>query len=384
MPVYSFSQIQKYVSCPLSYKFRYVDKIVPDFEENLHLILWTEVHSSLEWLYKKINNFTIPKYEELENYFIKAFNDKADKLDNSDEEKKEFLLRWKTYLKNFYEKHYPFDDIKVVWTEIHIYIDLKDDIKFQWYIDRLDKKWEDFILTDYKTNKNLPPENKTYYEEQLTLYSLWVKQKYGKYFKKVYGNLEYLHFDLQDFWEITEENIQNIVEKYSNIVKEIEQKKAEYNLWNEQAFPTNESSNCRFCDYKDICPLFSQFYWKVDYKELGEETIKSMVDNYVKLSKQKSNIEKQLKQNKEVLEQFIKYNKLEQIFWNQHSIKVSKLINYKILNKEKLKDFLEKKNLLNEVLEIDRFKLKKFLETNKLDFWVWLVEKNETLVLRWK
>lgn len=384
MPVYSFSQIQKYVSCPLSYKFRYVDKIVPDFEENLHLILWTEVHSSLEWLYKKINNFTIPKYEELENYFVETFNDKADKLDNSDEEKKEFLLRWKTYLKNFYEKHYPFDDIKVVWTEIHIYIDLKDDIKFQWYIDRLDKKWEDFILTDYKTNKNLPPEDKTYYEEQLTLYSLWVKQKYGKYFKKVYGNLEYLHFDLQDFWEITEENVQNIAEKYSNIVKEIEQKKTEYNLWNEQAFPTNESSNCRFCDYKDICPLFSQFYWKVDYKELGEETIKSMIDNYVKLSKQKSNIEKQIKQNKEVLEQFIKDNKLEQIFWNEHSIKVSKLINYKILNKEKLKDFLEKKNLLNEVLEIDRFKLKKFLETNKLDLWVWLVEKNETLVLRGK
>lgn len=384
MPVYSFSQIQKYISCPLSYKFRYVDKIVPDFEENLHLILWTEVHSSLEWLYKKINNFTIPKYEELENYFVETFNDKADKLDNSDEEKKEFLLRWKTYLKNFYEKHYPFDDIKVVWTEIHIYIDLKDDIKFQWYIDRLDKKWEDFILTDYKTNKNLPPEDKTYYEEQLTLYSLWVKQKYGKYFKKVYGNLEYLHFDLQDFWEITEENVQNIAEKYSNIVKEIEQKKTEYNLWNEQAFPTNESSNCRFCDYKDICPLFSQFYWKVDYKELGEETIKSMIDNYVKLSKQKSNIEKQIKQNKEVLEQFIKDNKLEQIFWNQHSIKVSKLINYKILNKEKLKDFLEKKNLLNEVLEIDRFKLKKFLETNKLDLWVWLVEKNETLVLRGK
>ena len=39
MPVYSFSQIQAYLQCPLKYKFRYIDKIVPEFEENLHLIL---------------------------------------------------------------------------------------------------------------------------------------------------------------------------------------------------------------------------------------------------------------------------------------------------------------------------------------------------------
>ena len=384
MPIYSFSQIQKYLSCPLSYKFRYVDKIVPEFEENLHLILWTEVHSALEWLYNQVNNFKIPKIEELEAVFVEKFDEKAKNLENEDEEKKEFLHRWKYYLQSFYKKHYPFDDIKVIWTEIKLLIDLDEKIKFQWFIDRLDKKWEDFILTDYKTNKNLPPEDKTYYEEQLTLYALWVKQKYWKYLKKVYWNLEYLHFELQDFWEITDENIEKVRQKYIDIVYEIEQKKAEYNLWNEQAFPTNETSNCRFCDYKDICPLFSQIFWKVNYKDLWEDTIKAIVDDYVKLSKQKSEIEKQLKQNKEILEEFVKENKLEQIYWNEHSIKVSKLVNYKILDKEKLKKFLEEKNLLDQVLELDRFKLKKLLEGTELNLGTGLCQRQETLVFRGK
>jgi len=36
----------------------------------------------------------------------------------------------------------------------------------------LDKEEETFIINDYKTNKNLPPESKEEYQEQLTLYGL--------------------------------------------------------------------------------------------------------------------------------------------------------------------------------------------------------------------
>lgn len=384
MPVYSFSQIQTYLQCPLKYKFRYVDKIVPEWEENLHLILWTEVHSALEWLYKQVNVQKIPSYDDLEEVFVQNFNEKANKIEAEDSEKEEFLTRWKYYLKNFYEKHYPFDDIKVIWTEIQLYIDLWNDVKFQWFIDRLDKKQNDFILTDYKTNKNLPPEDKTLYEEQLTLYALWVKQKYGKYFKKLYWNLEYLHFDIQDFWEITEDRIEEVKQKYQTITKEIETKKAEYNLWDEEAFPTIESSNCRFCDYKELCPLFKHLYWSVGEFELSEDTIKQMIDDYVKLSKQKSDIEKQLKQNKQVLEKFAKEKNLKKLFGNEHQISISILKNVKILDKEKLKEILDKEWVLQEVLDIDRFKLKKLLQEKWLVFDKGLIEETESIVFRGK
>ena len=382
MPVYSFSQVQTYLQCPLKYKFRYVDKIVPEYEENLHLILWTEVHAALEWLYNQINNFNVPSFEELENFFILNFNQKAEKIDTEPPQKEEFLTRWKNYLKNFYEKHYPFDGIKVIWTEIQLYIELWDDIKFQGFIDRFDKKWEDFILTDYKTNRNLPPQDKSLYQEQLTLYALWVKQKYGKYFKKVFWNLEYLHFDIQDFWEITDENIEQVRQKYYELTKEIETKKAEYALGNKEAFPTNETSNCKFCEYKELCPLFAHFYWRVEDFELSEDTIKSMIDEYVTLSKQKSEIEKQMKQNKEILEKYAKRNDLKKLYGNKHTISISTLKNFKILDKEKLRQYLEEKNLLEEVLDIDKTKLKKLIQNKWLCLSSQLIQESESLVFR--
>ena len=384
MPLYSFSQIQTYVQCPLKYKFRYVDKIVPEWEENLHLILWTEVHAALEWLYNEINNFKKPDYKQLEQVFLEKFNEKSSKLDEDDEKINEFLTRWKYYLKSFYDKHFPFEDIKVIWTEIQLYIDLGDNIKFQGFIDRLDKKWDDFILTDYKTNKNLPPEDKTLYEEQLTLYALWVKQKYWKYLKKIYGNLVYLHFDIEDFWEITDEKIKTIQEKYKNLALEIETKKAEYNLWNENAFPENENPNCRFCDYKELCPLFAHLYWKADDYELSQDTIKSMIDEYVKLNKQKKELEKQMEQNKKILIDFAQKNKLKKIYWNEEKLSIVSYKWVKIIDKEKLKERLEKLGVLNETLEVDRFKLKKLLDTGKINNTDLenLIDFTETLGLR--
>jgi len=50
------------------------------------------------------------------------------------------------------------------------------------------------VINDYKTNKNLPPENDHKYQEQLNLYALGVQQKYGKYFKKMKARLHFLHF----------------------------------------------------------------------------------------------------------------------------------------------------------------------------------------------
>jgi hypothetical protein len=171
-----------------------------------------------------------------------------------------------------------------------------------------------------------------------------------------------LHFDLQDFWEITDENIEQVRQKYYELTKEIETKKAEYALGDNEAFPMNETSNCKFCDYKELCPLFTHFYGKIEDFELSEDTIKSMIDEYVKLSKQKTNIEKQMKQNKEILEKYAKRNDFKKLYGNEYTISISSLKNFKVLDKEKLKQYLEEKNLLEEVLEIDRFKLKKLIQ----------------------
>jgi RecB family exonuclease len=76
------------------------------------------------------------------------------------------------YLKAYYQKFAPFNDVKVIATELNLNFDLDKEgqKKFRGFVDRLDKVGDTFIINDYKTGKSLPPEQKEEYTEQLTLY----------------------------------------------------------------------------------------------------------------------------------------------------------------------------------------------------------------------
>lgn len=386
MPCYSFSQVQTYTKCPLQYKFKYVDKIKPEFEQNLHLILWNSVHDALEFLYKKINTFVLVSLEDLLEFFIEIFWKKANQLDLPDLEIQEFKNRWLIYLENFYKKNHPFENIKVVWTELQIYIDLWDWIKYQWFIDRLDKTDRIFTVTDYKTNKSLPSQDEIFYQEQLTIYALGVRQKYGKYFDKIYWNLEYLHFETTDRWEIDDEKISQVQEKYKNLSLEIETKKAEHALWIENSFPANESALCKFCDYKELCPLFSQLYTDIEDSELSKQTVQYLIDDYIKLSYRKSEIDFDLKKIKETLQSYAQKHELQQLHSNAWSIKLSQMISYSVQDAEKLTQYLESRNKLDDFISLDRFKIAKSIKENNLKFTAIqdFVKENKSMIFRIK
>jgi len=386
MSVYSFSQIQTYLKCPLKYRFRYIDKLYPEeFEASLELILWQSVHKALEILYSKIGSFVIPSLDETKQIFLNEFTLKVKNWDFSEEDIDIFKNRWLVYIENHYKRNYPFKDIKVLATEMSFYFKLDDWINFKWVIDRVDKKDDILVVNDYKTNKILPTDDAEIYEEQVVLYSFWLLQKYWKVFRKVVWKIEYLHFDLIKEIDIDDNKIDFVVNKYKNLIKEIEDKRFRFSNWDEEAFEPIESSLCRFCDYQSICPLFSHWFGKITDEDLSDDTIKGLIDEYVELQKRKSEIEKQMKQNKEILEQFVRRNWLKKIYWRRYKISVSKLIYYKIKNKDKLKNILEELKFLEKVLDVDRFKLKKVIESWEVDFEKLkeVVEKSESLVFRW-
>jgi ATP-dependent helicase/DNAse subunit B len=64
--MYSFSQLQVYIQCPLKYRYKYVDKIpAKEFVESAASLLGKIVHESLEKLYKDVNVFNTPTQEAL-------------------------------------------------------------------------------------------------------------------------------------------------------------------------------------------------------------------------------------------------------------------------------------------------------------------------------
>ena len=396
MSIYSFSQTNLFEQCPRKYQYKYIDKIEKEFESSPDLILGQSVHGALERLYNQINIFKIPNENEVLEKFKLLRDSEFEKLKNQSKEIKikgdqtleDYLRRGNEYIKIYYKKFYPFEGVKIVSTEDNMIFSLDQNKQFRWIIDRLDKQWQDtFVINDYKTNKNLPTQDKEHYFEQLSLYAIWISQKYAKYYKTIKARLFYLHFDIVDEREVTEEIMEKVKIKYIWIVDQIENKKFAYNMWDKKSFECKENGLCRYCEYMSICPLRSHMKYDDEIVgwELGEKTIKWLVDEYVSLSKSESDAKAQKENIKEILIDYVNKHDVLKLFGNQSKLSISKSENISIKDKEILKEILEKLGLLNEAMEIDRFKLMKLIKDWKLDEskLEWWAEKNVSISFRW-
>ena len=402
MARYSVSQIQVYLQCPLKYRYRYIDKIpTPEFIETADTLLWTLVHESLEKLYNNINIFKIQTKEE----FISDYHNLRAKKEKEIAENwweivnhhtnltiDDFKRRGEIYLSRYYDKHSPFKDLQVISTEKQISFQLEKWINFLWFIDRLDKVWDTFIINDYKTNKNLPTEEKDQYIEQLTLYWLWIQEKYAKYYKHLKAKLYFLHFDIEEERDITQEKLDEIKNKYLNIIREIEQNKVQYAMWSKKIFETNQSSLCNWCDYQSICPLFSAINSKDGAEwELSDKSITTLVDEFIEISDKISELEKEKEWLKWIFQKYIikkdpNDEKSDYILsGTNQDIKITKSPKINITDKDK---FLEKiKNiwLFEEYADISRQNVNNLFINSwkvKLSDFMWAVEQDITFSIR--
>ena len=377
MVVYSFSQLGLYQQCPKKYQFRYLDGLEKSFETTPDLLLGTSVHSSLERFYQQLNIYKKPQKSDLVEYFdiqrSKSLQENWEKIVMKwDQTLDDYQRRGQHYLSDYYDLHTPFEDIKIVGTELLLHFTLEDwpnAPKFRGIVDRLDKDWENFIINDYKTNKNLPPEQKDEYREQLTLYAQGIRQKYGKYFKNIKARLHYLHFWLVDEREITNENLDPILQKYKNLISEIETARFDHNMGVENAFPTNQNPYCKYCEYQMLCPLWKHLHYgaeTINAGELGEQTIASLVDQYAQLSSQISQDTKQKDFLKELLVAYASEHDFEQLFWSETKLGISKSQTFSAKDKLALQKLLSEIGILDEYSDIPYYKLVALVKDKKL------------------
>ena len=377
MVVYSFSQLGLYQQCPKKYQFRYLDGLEKSFETTPDLLLGTSVHSSLERFYQQLNIYKKPQKSDLIERFdtqrSSSLQENWEKIVMKwDQTLDDYQRRGQHYLSDYYDLHTPFEDIKIVGTEILLHFTLEDwpnAPKFRGIVDRLDKDWENFIINDYKTNKNLPPEQKDEYREQLTLYAQGIRQKYGKYFKNIKARLHYLHFWLVDEREITNENLDPILQKYKNLISEIETARFDHNMGVENAFPTNQNPYCKYCEYQMLCPLWKHLHYgaeTINAGELGEQTIASLVDQYAQLSSQISQDTKQKDFLKELLVAYASEHDFEQLFWSETKLGISKSQTFSAKDKLALQKLLSEIGILDEYSDIPYYKLVALVKDKKL------------------
>ena len=382
--MYSFSQVQTYLKCPLQYKFRYIDEIVPPREESLELLLGKSVHMALQYLYDQVSNLKIPSEQEVVDFFVQEFQKQFATTQFEAEQGEIFENRGKVYIQNHYQRNYPFDKFKVLATEEFFNFRLPNWQIFRGFIDRIDKIWDSLMINDYKTNKRLPADEEQTNDEQIILYGYGILQKYGKQFKQVKWQLEYLHFDHIKPVQIDSQTLEQTVQKYVDVIDEIEQRKKQFYQGDQNAFEPKETSLCRFCAYKEICPLFAHWFGKVSGDDLSKESIQMMVDEYVANANKIKELKNQNEQTKKLLVEYAQKHGFLKLFGQKYQIRITSRQDYKIADKQKLKEILSKLNLLNEALEVDRYKVAKLIKSWKLDLAQLedLVTPSEVITLR--
>ncbi len=281
MSYYSHSQIGTYLTCPLKWKYDKIDGLGRTTKESsLALILGSAVHSALEFVYKQRTNLKTPSIEQMFERYEAVFQKECKETTTEflDEEITMFLERGKTYLSWYWSVYYPFDQAITMSVEQSFSIKLDDEVSFSGYIDRIDIQGDRLILIDYKTNKQLEPDDADTHRQQLTLYALGMQQKYGKKFTTIEARLIYLHLQKEVQRTVSPEDLEQVRNWYLDNAQRIDTAKDRYTKepTNPEIFPALVGKHCDYCPFQMICPQRKHHYMDDELisSELGEKTIK--------------------------------------------------------------------------------------------------------------
>ncbi len=254
MPLYSHSRLSTFEKCPKKFKFRYLDRIIPPLEKSIETHLGKIVHETLEWLYLQVKEKRIPSIDDVVIYYSKTWEKNWDPAIRNVKKQlttKDFFNRGVQFLLDYYMRNKPFDDNTLdIEKRIFIILDQTGKYKIQGFIDRLvyNLKTKEYEIHDYKTSNNLPQPEDVDNDRQLGLYSLAIKELFGKD-KEVSLIWHYLAFNRKIYSKRTNEQLDILKKETIELIKKIEAT---------TEFPPKKSYLCHWCEYKPICPAWNK------------------------------------------------------------------------------------------------------------------------------
>ncbi len=326
----SHSALQTYKQCQLKYRFQYVDKMPVAFDQTVHTLLGNAVHHALEYLYKQVSGYMTPDIDavqkEMKDYWMKEKSALVEPATAEIEE--QFLVRWQAYIDRYYKTYAPFNQARPRWFEQRIAYKLDDDTTLSWVIDRLDSQGDTLYINDYKTNQKINPDDHDGHEEQLALYGLAAQQTYGNKFSRIVGRLIYLHLEKEYEIELTHARMAALKAQITDVIGEIKLKVAQYNGWlgDKDAFSFTTGDNCKYCPFEVVCPAWKHKYQDDEMMatELGNTSIKRMIDEYGELQKKIKALEDHKKSLGVILQEYASTHEETRFFGNEFVLSTRK------------------------------------------------------------
>jgi len=252
MTQFSYTKISNFEKCPLAYKFKYIDKIKSE-KQFIEGHLGSSVHSSLEWLYKRIINNNLPDMDSMLNFFSAKWQENSlnnfiivkEQLTTQD-----YFDKGIKFLLNYYTKNYPFNE-NTIELEKKIKLKINETDFLIGFIDRLSyHKDEDYYeIHDYKTSNSPPSKKDLESEKQLPIYSLAIKERTHPN-QKIKLSWHFLSIGEKVTIEKSLDELNKIKKTIQETISKIK---------NETIFPPKISILCKWCEYNDICPEYQNF-----------------------------------------------------------------------------------------------------------------------------
>lgn len=338
----------------------------------------------------------VTDYFRSEMWRFRAEYDAVSELPFSQNDFDERISLGEQMIDQYYETYAPFDQTKVNGLEQNINFELPNTAKFRGVIDRLDIQWDKAIIVDYKTDKSIAPYGAftDTYQQQLTSYAYRVMNNYPHVVKSVTGKLIYLRLQQEITREITSEMLQKAIDTIVQKIAIVQDTLFRYNMGEKESFWPSEWPQCRRCAYQAMCPLRKHRFQDdetVIVSEIGETTIKKLVDKFYHLNNQKKELEDNLKGIKEFLEEYVSTHADEEwkkLYWEEWELKID--------YKNELKPRDDKNNELKQLLldewlldlltmSINTSRLTKYLAEypEKMSEFALLVEQKEKYTVGW-
>jgi len=363
MPIYSYSRLETYKTCPRQYFYYYLKaKTRHRKMDIIFFFLGSRAHETLRKIYDDLNMGKENTIHDLLRFYNcrwkQNWHDKVIILDK-EYTPENYRKVGRDAIIKYFNRYKPFTQAKWTTCEKKLTFEL-DSYRIQTYLDRLDKIKEGiYEIHDYKTSKERPTSKQLALLWQSPLYEMAVRANYPDA-KEVKLIWHYLRHDEEVIPKKALTDLTELRKSVVSLIKEIETK----DTAQEDQFKPIEKPHCQWCAYWDICPRKKHSY-KIDglptKQFLADKGIK-LANKYLKYTRIKREAQGHLGVLRDYIIKYSRKENLEVIWGSNGKILIISKDEIKFPKKgdpqrEKLEKIIKDSKEALEVLTLDSKKL---------------------------
>lgn len=330
----SYSALETFRTCPLKYKFAYVDKI--PVAQSGSMQFGSLMHKVMEELYSH-QMLPISK-EELQHLFSSKWNSHL--YQDSYTADIEFQTGL-SIIEREWEKKQNQPEPLTIAREKYFLLPLAEGFELSGRIDRIDKVGEDSLeIIDYKTGRSVPSEEEVRNNLQLAIYHLALLKLWPTT-KEVTLSLYYLRPDMKVGFVADPALLEKAKLALADLVEQIRTTN----------YAPTPGGHCDHCDFQDRCPMRKH---KSDVALHPEDPVIQegafLADRYLNLMAQKKANAEEIEAAKAGIEQYLAVTGYQTIAGKQGTVR--KLVTKtRRLQGKKVQEYLASQNVLEQFIE---------------------------------